>query len=718
MESLRVNGRIRISLVLILIGLVLAPTLVLAQPVDAAPTFGLKWSKTGTPGGGMGIVIGDINNDGIMEIIKSGTGRTMAIRGTNGETVWSVSTAGAIDTTQPQMADMDKDGYLEIIVPILGPPAGFYILDGKNGAVEQKTTINGRCDNGPVIGDVDGSGYPTLFFACMTFVETTEDSNSVGWLRSYKYTGGSPRYAELHRTRIWHPCSGGLTLADSDKNGVYELYMGDRNMYMDRGYGGGVVSYWASDLTERWRHPDLLVSSHKPMLADVNKDGVLDVIVTLQRGGIAVLNSMDGSAIRKAQTLTWNGKRVSGHYQSSTYDIDRDGNLEILMADGDLAHNITLDLVVWDLASWREDARIPTSVVGRMLFGPQLGDVTGDGIVDIVGASFTNLFVFDGSHSPSADHTYTVKWKSSTLSGRLLYPVMQDVDNDKYTDIVIASQSGSLYVFNTPALAPSVRPRTEVQFYSELRLGVAEYVSPPRSGVSSSSSTVTSTPKASVTLAAGSATLLMSFTTSSTTTVQDTSGYGNNGKVVRSAYWTSSGRVGGAFRFNGGYITIPDSDTLDGNGQWREMTAELWVYLTANQLGTRVLFKQPCYQIGFQTSGASNRLYAGVWTSQQEFDVEQNKNITVGVYKEASYGTALSLNQWYHVAFTYKEGEGIKLYVNGVQRATASQSGAIQRSAQPVYIGWFDYYKGRVDQVKMYPVRRTAQQISLDYTQP
>ncbi|MCJ7608753.1 VCBS repeat-containing protein, partial [Candidatus Bathyarchaeota archaeon] len=176
MESLRVNGRIRISLVLILIGLVLAPTLVLAQPVDAAPTFGLKWSKTGTPGGGMGIVIGDINNDGIMEIIKSGTGRTMAIRGTNGETVWSVSTAGAIDTTQPQMADMDKDGYLEIIVPILGPPAGFYILDGKNGAVEQKTTINGRCDNGPVIGDVDGSGYPTLFFACMTFVETTEDS--------------------------------------------------------------------------------------------------------------------------------------------------------------------------------------------------------------------------------------------------------------------------------------------------------------------------------------------------------------------------------------------------------------------------------------------------------------------------------------------------------------------------------------------------------------
>jgi hypothetical protein len=666
----------------------------------------------------MGIVIGDVNGDGAEDIVKSGNGRTIAIKGTNGATVWSVSTPGAVNTTQPQMADLDKDGYLEIVVPIMGPPAGFYVLDGRSGSREQLTTTSGRTDNGPVIGDIDGSGYPTIFFASMTFVETTEDANSVGTLRSYKYTGGSPRYAEVSRTRIWHPCSGGLTLADADSDGLFELYMGDRDMYMDRGYGGGAVSYWAGNLSERWRHPDLRVSSHKPMLADVNKDGVLDVIVTLQRGGLAVLDSRDGGAIRKAQRVTWNGKPVSGHYQSSAYDIDHDGNLEILMADGDLAHNITLDVVVWDLYSWKEKARISSMTVGRCLFGPQVGDVTGDGVMDIVVTNFSRLFVFDGSHNPSTDHKYPVKWRSGNLTGRLIYPVMQDMDNDGYTDIVVASQSGVIYVFNTPARAPSSRPRTEVQFYSERRLGVAEYVPPPTAKRTQTSQSVTeasTSAPAAVSTSSRSPTLLMSFASPSST-LKDESGYDNNGKTMGDVSWTSSGRVGGGLVFTHGYVTIPDSQTLDGNGQWTEMTVELWIYISAKQLGTRILFKQPCYQMGFQTSGSGNRLYAGVWTPQPQLD-DENKSVMVGVYKEARYDKSLGLNKWYHVAFTYRSGEGIRLFVNGVQVTSQYHSGTIQRSEQPVYIGWFDHYQGTVDEVRIYSVRRTPQQIKQDYSE-
>jgi hypothetical protein len=86
-------------------------------------------------------------------------------------------------------------------------------------------------------------------------------------------------------------------------------------------------------------------------------------------------------------------------------------------------------------------------------------------------------------------------------------------------------------------------------------------------------------------------------------------------------------------------------------------------------------------------------------------------------YREASYSTSLSNNRWYHVAFTYKSGEGIKLYVDGKQVSSVSQSGFIQSSAQPVYIGWFDFFKGKIDEVKIYPTRLTSQQISQDYLQ-
>lgn len=820
----------------------------------------------------MGTVVGDVNNDGYDEIICSGNSRTVAIKGTGqlrweDQLLWNVTTPGVANTTQPQMADMDNDGTLEIVVPILGPPAGFHILDGRDGSIEQTVIPNpwgGRADNGPVIADTDGDGYPVLFWGSMTFVEVTDESNSTGRLVSYKYNmGGTPRYRELRRVKLWHPCSGGLTLADADHDGQFELYMGDRDMYMgattDRGYGGGVVSYWASNLTERWRRPDAMVSSHKPMLADVTGDNVLDVIVTLQRGGLAILNSKDGSPIRFVQTVvSSNGKRVSGHYQSSVYDIDHDGNLEILMADGD--HDITHDLVVWDLIDWREDARVPSSIlnssypytypgftgVGQMLLGPQEGDVTGDGVMDIVATNYTNLFVFDGSHNPGSDATYPVYWMSENLTSRddartgdfdearaeaLIYPVMKDIDSDGYVEIVVVSQGSRVYVFGTHAIERST-PRAEVQFYSEMRLGAAEYVPPPtRSQVPIVSApspndwaklvpvntsqlsfnlteydtstlmsyTVTTNPNIGwgtgtdlgngknvvnvgglqysttytwhLTVVAGTRStdktytfttepvptantpptqgvplirnsgsdlvarnqstydhdgdavtniyrwmrngasttnLLMPFDTRSQLIVKDYSGYGNNGMIHGDVSWVSDGAVGGAYEFNSGYIEIRDSKTLDGNYTWSEMSAEAWVYLSEGQTDTRILFKQPVYELGIKSS----KFFATVWTPQVDY-----KNDTVATFAQVFSGQ-LQTGRWYHVAFTYRSGsEGLRLYVDGHRVASTPHSGYIQRSVQPLYIGWFSYFKGIIDEVQIYPKRLTAEQILQDYQQ-
>ena len=177
--------------------------------------------------------------------------------------------------------------------------------------------------------------------------------------------------------------------------------------------------------------------------------------------------------------------------------------------------------------------------------------------------------------------------------------------------------------------------------------------------------------------------LLLSFNTENQTNVKDYSGYNNNGTIT-GATWTPNGVIGGAYHFSGvdsqDYISIPHSSTLDGGGTWTAMTIEHWIYLTSDQINSRIIAKMAnqanirSYQIGFQSSNP-NRLLAGVYIGSDS-------------YKEVTYNTPLLTGQWYHVALTYQSGTGVKLYVNGVSVATVAGTGNIQASAgNNLYLG-------------------------------
>jgi len=414
-----------------------------------------------------GVLIADVNGDGLEEVIHAGQEYVTCLSGIDGSIIWRTYVQGLSGWTKAQMADLNLDGTFEIILPIknigtdysTNSGAGIHVLFGNNGTTYWRNTgMGGAITSSPVVADIDGDGYPTIFIGSE---DVTNGLNGTGRLAAFSHDG----YI-LWQTWVWRPCAGGLSLADTDNDGEFELYMGDRDAYMlgDGGYGKGVVSFWARNGTIRWSHPDVLCSSHCPILADVNKDGILDVIAVnmMWDAGIVVLNSIDGSAIRKTF-----GLGSPGHYQMSVYDIDGDGNLEILMADGE--HDVTTnDIVVWDLVEWKEDARM---YVGRCFYGPQIADVTGDGVMDIIACSYTGIHVFNS--------TYTLIDERRGLREQLNYAVTQDIDGDGYVEVVVTSTSGMVYAYDTPARRPNPRPRSEVQFYSERRLGVAEYVPPP-----------------------------------------------------------------------------------------------------------------------------------------------------------------------------------------------------------------------------------------------
>ena len=422
-----------------------------------------KWTVWGefVPSSISGVLIADVDGDGLEEVFHAGDGGAVALRGTDGSVIWNVSLNDISTNAQAQMADLNGDGILEIIIP---EKHGVHVLHANNGSTCWRTNLSGSVHSSPVVADIHGTGYPIIFIVSG---DLTKGLNGTGRIIALSHEGRI-----LYQTFSWHPCSGGLSIADTDNDGEFELYMGDRYMYYttDSGYGKGIRSFWAKNLTERWNHPDVLASSHIPMLADVNKDGLLDVIAVYQRGGIIVLNSTDGSAIKKQLTIYGSdGMLLPGHYQPSVYDIDGDGNLELLMADGE--HDFTSnDVVVWDLVEWKEDGRMN---VGQVLYGPQIADVTGDNVMDIIAVNYTGVFVFD--------KTYSLVAQVTGLSRRLNYAVVQDIDGDGYNEVVISSSWRRIYAFDTPSRRPTLRARSEVQFYSERRLGVAEYVPPPGS---------------------------------------------------------------------------------------------------------------------------------------------------------------------------------------------------------------------------------------------
>lgn len=76
-----------------------------------------------------------------------------------------------------------------------------------------------------------------------------------------------------------------------------------------------------------------------------------------------------------------------------------------------------------------------------------------------------------------------------------------------------------------------------------------------------------------------------------------------------------------------------------------------------------------------------------------------------------------SYNQWYHVVITHDSSDGLKLYVDGVLE-DSDPAGTAANSSGTLYIGKEEstnYFKGFVDEIKVYDYARSADQVKNDY---
>jgi hypothetical protein len=197
-----------------------------------------------------------------------------------------------------------------------------------------------------------------------------------------------------------------------------------------------------------------------------------------------------------------------------------------------------------------------------------------------------------------------------------------------------------------------------------------------------------------------------SFDETSGTTVVDASGKGNHGTL--SGATRATGRSGRALTFDGinDLVTVADSSSLD---LTTGSTVEAWVKPSAlGSMWRTVLIKEQPAQLSYA-------LYAGNGNGRPSGHVFNGRD------SDAVGSSGLPLNAWTHLATTW-DGQTVRLYVNGAQVAQRAVSGRITTSGSPLRIGgnkvWDEWFKGQIDDVRVYNRALTAAQIGADRATP
>ena len=181
---------------------------------------------------------------------------------------------------------------------------------------------------------------------------------------------------------------------------------------------------------------------------------------------------------------------------------------------------------------------------------------------------------------------------------------------------------------------------------------------------------------------------------------------GNDGTVKGGASWNASGKIGGAFEFDGvdDYVDLGNDSSLNIT---EAVTLSAWVKGTSFTTWDAIVGKWQNDHDGYAlyTGSSATHALVQVGVGAQKWQLEGSITINDG--------------NWHHIIGTY-DGITLKLYVDSVlDDSNTDYSGSIDTNAEPVRIGarnvGNDKFTGTIDEVAIYNRSLSADEISQIY---
>jgi len=296
---------------------------------------GIIWEKEGYAGTA-GVVIADVDLDGVPDIIAATPAREIVAVDVQGNAKWTSEVFAWQTFPQPTVADLDGDGDVEVIFDMA-------IVEGSDGSTVAKMGGLNALWRAPVIADLDNDGVQEILLGRNCYSATGALLFDVNPIFESGFAAVADIDGDAGGESFW--LSGNrLYIVDDDGHLIQEEYLG---MYT--------------------RQPG------PPSVADFDGDG--DQEIVFSAGDRLEMREFDG-------TLIWTAavEDLSGIAGVSGYDFNGDGAYEVLFADESA-------FLILDGATGAVLYRNESHGSQTLWEYPVVADVDGDGSAEIIFAS-------------------------------------------------------------------------------------------------------------------------------------------------------------------------------------------------------------------------------------------------------------------------------------------------------------------------------------------